>query len=291
MELNDLLSLHDIAPKDIVVMRHRPYELKLRKVLPWYAAEKPEIYNAYQSIHGPRVESSLQHAKFIASFMGHQAGQALFVGLYKINGYKPITYKEYWNIPANKEMKKHGMVGWTKEENKETALWFSLERTDFYKEWKGKLIVKWPPPERSWWRRAERNNIPIYAIKEESLLEAAMPDWDELKLSWNELSLIPSTWKTILSQWRGIYYIFDLSDGKGYVGSAYGADNILGRWQNYAHSGHGGNKFLVKRNPENFTFSVLQRVSPDMEPKDVITLEGKWKERLHTRSPLGLNDN
>ena len=32
------------------------------------------------------------------------------------------------------------------------------------------------------------------------------------------------------AQWRGIYYIFDTSDAKGYVGSAYGEYNPLGRW-------------------------------------------------------------
>jgi hypothetical protein len=35
----------------------------------------------------------------------------------------------------------------------------------------------------------------------------------------------------------------------------------------------------------------LQRVSPDMEPSEVIRLESSWKERLHTRKPYGLNDN
>ena len=48
---------------------------------------------------------------------------------------------------------------------------------------------------------------------------------------------------------------------------------------------------LRQRDPKNFRFTILQRVSPDMDAGDVIRLEGTWKERLHTRSPLGLNDN
>jgi len=102
---------------------------------------------------------------------------------------------------------------------------------------------------------------------------------------------LPSRLKADLSQWRGIYYIFDETDGKGYVGSAYGADNLLGRWRNYAATGHGGNSLLRRRDPRRFRFSILQRVSPDMDADDVIQLEGKWKERLHTRAPQGLNDN
>ena len=39
-------------------------------------------------------------------------------------------------------------------------------------------------------------------------------------------------------------YIFDVAIAKGYVGAAYGTDNILGRWLNYADSGHGRNRLL-----------------------------------------------
>ena len=80
------------------------------------------------------------------------------------------------------------------------------------------------------------------------------------------------------------------SNSKGYVGSAYGQENLLNRWLNYAVTGHGGNKQLRSRSPENFRFSILQRVSPDMDPDQVIQLEASWKERLHTRT-FGLNDN
>lgn len=71
-----------------------------------------------------------------------------------------------------------------------------------------------------------------------------MPSWDALTLRWEELKVLPSRWKTALAQWRGVYYIFDTAQAKGYVGSASGRENILGRWQNYAAPGHGGNKLL-----------------------------------------------
>jgi hypothetical protein len=103
--------------------------------------------------------------------------------------------------------------------------------------------------------------------------------------------VLPTRWKSRLSEWRAIYYIFDASDGKGYVGSAYGDTNLLGRWLGYAAKGHGGNVLLRQRDPKQFQFSILQRVSPDMDAADVIRLEATWKERLHTRHPVGLNDN
>ena len=48
------------------------------------------------------------------------------------------------------------MKGFTGE-RRSSLLWFELVLTDFFAPWKGKLIIKWPPPERSWWRRAHRN--------------------------------------------------------------------------------------------------------------------------------------
>jgi hypothetical protein len=123
---------------------------------------------------------------------------------------------------------------------------------DFYSDWKGKLIVDWPPPERAWWRRAHRNRMPIQAVLEDSALETAMQNWNELDLTWDQLSILPKRWQAKLAEWRGIYYIFDRSVSKGYVGSAYGSENLLGRWRQYGTSGHGGNKLLRQRDPTNF---------------------------------------
>jgi hypothetical protein len=290
MNLNALLADNRIDPRDVLVMRHRPYEPELRKVLPWLASEKPDIFNAYQQTQGAKVEKAMLVTKYVASFIGHEPGKALFVGLYSIGKSNPLNYKQYWSVPAYIEMKAFGMTGFTGEA-RSSVLWFELALMDFYASWKGKLVIGWPPPERSWWRRAHRNEIPVYAVLEDSALDAAMPTWDDINLGWEELGILPARWRAALSQWRGIYYIFDSSDGKGYVGSAYGGENMLGRWRNYASSGHGGNRLLRQRDPKNFQFTILERVSPDMDANDVVRLERRWKERLHTRTPFGLNDN
>ena len=294
MNLNKLLVDKDIDPKQVLVLRHRPHEPELNKVLPWLAAERPDLFNAYQQTQRERLQkvmAGMTGVGHVASFIGQEPGKALFVGLYSIVGSNPLTYKQFWQIPAYVEMSAFGLKGWTHEEKEKTVLWLDLVLTDFYASWKGKLIVGWPPPERSWWRRAHRNKFPVLAVLEDSSLDAAMPEWNEIALNWEELGVLPSRWKSVLSQWRGIYYIFDTSDGRGYVGSACGESNLLGRWQGYAASGHGGNRLLRKRDPRSFRFSILQRVSPDMDPSDVVRLENTWKQRLHTRKPHGLNEN
>src|SRR5262245_46684186 len=106
MYLNDLLNGRDIDPQHVIVFRHRPWETELNKVLPWLAAERPEVYNAYQQTQTEKVERALQSLPspgYVASFIRRSSGQALFVGLYSIAEAKPITRKEYWAIPANIE--------------------------------------------------------------------------------------------------------------------------------------------------------------------------------------------
>jgi hypothetical protein len=102
MTLNDLLQRHDIDPRNVLVLRHRPKEPELRKVLPWLAAERPRVFNAYQQTRGPKLERAIQSLigrGFVASFIGHEPGKALFVGLYSIDASKALTYKEYWSVP------------------------------------------------------------------------------------------------------------------------------------------------------------------------------------------------
>jgi hypothetical protein len=184
-----------------------------------------------------------------------------------------------------------GMSGIKATEGRETVLEFDLRPTGWHAEWRGRLVIRWPGLERSWYRWADRNQFVVDAIASQSLLQTAMPPWDEIVLSRAELTLLPQEWRGALSQWRGIYLIIDQSTGKQYVGSAYGSENILQRWTEYARTGHGGNKHLLTLDPSQFRYSILQRVSPDLDDASVIRIENTWKDRLGSRWPGGLNDN
>jgi hypothetical protein len=287
MDLNDLLRKGGFDPSGVMVMRHRPTERDLRTALPWLAAERPDVYNAYQRQHGHTTEAALAKATYLASFIGHEPGQALFVGLYRVAGFRELTSRQYWAIPQNSELRSLGTRG---PLDGRESLWFDLDRVEYLTQWAGKLVVDWPPPERSWWRWSARNTMPVRAIHEESAFVRAMPSWDALVLTWAQLATLPNSWRAALAQWRGIYLILDSSSGKAYVGSAYGDGNILGRWREYAKKGDGGNVKLRKLDPSPFRFSILERVSPDMPAEEVIAREALWKDRLGTRE-FGLNDN
>lgn len=293
MLFNDLLIKQHIDSADVLVLRHTPrrdVDGNLRKVLPWLAADHPDIFNAYQSTQSAKVEAEMLRSKYVASFIGLEKRKAVFVGLYKVGKHRTMEFRDFWRVPAYQKLKENGMRGFVKG-TRPSVEWFDLKITNFYKQWKGKLIIEWPSPMIKFSRFASKAEFPIHAIVEDSVLHKAMPDWKGCIWSWAELRLLPNEWRKSLSHWRGIYCIFDQSDGKAYVGAAYGKDNILGRWEHYRTSGHGGNVLLRKRSPANFIFSILERVSPDKEPNEIIDLETNWKERLHTRTPFGLNDN
>lgn len=293
LDLALVLRAAGFDPGYVLALRHRPAEPSLRKIIGWLAEEDPQTFNMYQRSHGPRTEAAVAQAKWIASFIGHEAGRGLFVGLYSVSGSERVTRAECNRLPGYRRLVELGMAAWDDAAPAQAALLFDLRLLDALQEWKGRLVVRWPKPDRAWYRWVDpgRNMFPVYAIHEDSLLASDMLPWDKLVLSWNELQALPVRWRAELSLWRGIYFIFDRSDGKGYVGSAYGGENILGRWLHYAASGHGGNALLRERSPETFEFSVLQRLSPDAPSEDVIAIESSWKMRLHTRQPYGLNAN
>ncbi|HEX8363873.1 MAG TPA: GIY-YIG nuclease family protein [Allosphingosinicella sp.] len=292
LEFAHLLELEQLDAGRSLLLRHCPWEPPLRRILPALAEEDPDLFNLYQRSHGRKAEAAVSKAGLIASFIGHEPGRALFVGLYENCGAEPMTPEESRRHPGYQRLVGLGLSQWEEVDPRATALFFDLKPLNVMSRWKGKLVIQWPPPDRSWFRRPNATNrFPVLAIHEESLLIQKMPTWPDLCLSWGDLQALPRSWQAALAQWRGIYYIHDASDGRGYVGSAYGSENILGRWRGYAAVGHGGNALLRKRDPANFTFSILERVSPDMPSESVVHIESRWKTRLHTRVPHGLNAN
>src|SRR6478672_10535136 len=104
MDLDDLLLGKGIDPHQVLVFRHRPTECELHKVFPLLAADKPDLFNAYQKTHGEKVEKAMTRAGYVTSFIGQEPGKALFVGLYKIGKYKHLTHAQYWKVTAHIEL-------------------------------------------------------------------------------------------------------------------------------------------------------------------------------------------
>lgn len=289
--LNELLERSGIDLKEVLVFRHRPFEPALNRAFDMIVSERPDLFECYQDCHGARTEASLHKAKYVASFIWHTPGSALFVGLYEVRSHEQLSPEAIISRPKHQELMGFGMGGVTATHGRESIAVFDMPLLPWHKEWSGRLMIRWPGLERAWVRWADRNIFEVESIAHESLFVGRLPAWDELILDWSRLAILPAGWQSSISQWRGIYLITDRSDGKCYVGSACGGENILQRWRDYAKSGHGGNIHLKGRNPSDFTFTILQLVAPDLPRDDVIKLESRWKLRLNTLAPFGLNAN
>lgn len=69
MNFNDLLKNKGIDPEKVLAFRHRPTEATLNKVLPWIAAEKPDLFNAYQQTQGEKLlEKVMERMKHAPQF-------------------------------------------------------------------------------------------------------------------------------------------------------------------------------------------------------------------------------
>lgn len=105
-------------------------------------------------------------------------------------------------------------------------------------------------------------------------------------------------WKTALQNVKGIYLVTDKSNGKNYVGSAYGEYGIWQRWQCYIDSGHAGNDQLqtlitakgIDYARQNFKFAILEILPMGMTDSIIIERETRWKNILMSKE-YGYNSN
>ena len=182
---------------------------------------------------------------------------------------------------------------------------YEHETLEEFSDYCGRLIVK---IHKSWQgpiRRAEGfiDGIEVFELLPSEFDQLnAFPGYDSVNVSWRELKAVlqRDNWKTALENQKGIYLITDTATNKRYVGSAYGKNMMLGRWNEYVKSRHGGNAELVKLVKEkggkyiedNFRYTILE-IHKNLTPDEkIIERESFWKEVLLTRDvKYGYNDN
>lgn len=276
MNITELLKLRGLDEHaSVKLVRHQDkrvdlYELVLSGLI--------ETYQACQS--KPVLECD-----YMASFLGLPRGQARFLGLYRVKGRATVADVQ---LPEN----------YTFSQNPED-LFYILEKVPGFEDLEQRVVIDWGGSTRSWHQWLSPKEVVQvlpkgFARPFPGYLDFILPHQELVQIIHNPES--NRAWHTALTSVAGVYLIVQASTGAQYVGSAYGAKGILGRWATYVISGHGGNerlRALHSTDPHayrGFNYSVLRTLPKSLTAREVIEYESSYKTKLGTRA-FGLNAN
>ncbi|WP_082239569.1 GIY-YIG nuclease family protein [Pseudomonas lini] len=143
----------------------------------------------------------------------------------------------------------------------------------------------------------------VFEILREPYSGEEFPGYEGVCLPFKKLETVinqsRNDWRSALSSVKGVYLITDKSNGKKYVGSAYGVTGIWSRWSCYIRTGHGNNDELasiIKENGlayarKNLVFTLLEYRPMKADDKVIIERESFWKKSLLTQGEYGYNKN
>jgi len=258
---------------------------------------------------------NLQNVKIRFNLMFRQNWNP--IEIFKNSDISIMLEGQYWNYSKKKSYKVGQItIGFVKiKPNEDFWLLFHIgqvtkdlnifngvgyEYTDLpeYKKYVGRLIIKFKNKSQTMIRDAKSviNDCYVSQILPDTFDNDIFPGYEKVNISWEVMKRVldKDSWKTALQNQKGVYLITDKSNGKMYVGSAYGKNMIWGRWKEYILNGHGGNEELKKLEfdhiKRNFNYSILDIYKPTTDDQIIIDRENWWKEVLQTRI-FGYNEN
>ena len=147
------------------------------------------------------------------------------------------------------------------------------------------------------------DEMSVAAITEKPYGGIDFPGYNNVLIDFPNLEILVNKekedWKVALSNFKGVYLIADKSNGKKYIGSAYGEDGLWQRWCCYGRTGHGNNIDLVRLINEqgidyarkNFQFSILEIYSLAADKNYVTEREQYWQKVLLSKGEFGYTLN
>lgn len=261
----------DVQPDSLIYNKYKGSVYKLYRT----------DYALFKEWQSEQSDSKMKNVDYLVVFLAEEGCECRFIGVYRNYGPKRVTgngVSEY-----------------------------AIEEVEGFEGLKDKVVIDWGKGTLSWmqnWqstknvRRIDQVNtgddIP-YFIRYEDVI-----------LSFSQLQKVveDKEWKSKLESQNCVYMILDKETGKQYVGVTYkdmkpGIKNgILGRWTEYAKTGHGNNKLLVALLAEkgisyadqNFQWTILETLPLNVTPKVAIDRESLYKKKFGTREH-GYNEN
>lgn len=240
-----------------------------------FARDRNE-WDGWNSWRGTRDDFSREFVFSLIDFYP-QKDTWLFGGVYRIVSRKPVN-------------KTHS---------------YRVKRVLDYEALTGRLKIKLKRPGRAKAVNFEKyhDSLIVAEILPKSYSGESFCGYDRIDIGFpvleNLIKRQRTDWKTALGNAKGVYLITDTSNGKRYVGAAYGITGIWSRWECYAVTGHGHNEELTtlfKQNGleyarKNFRFALLEYCGVKTDDQTVIEREKYWKQVLMSRGQYGYNKN
>ena len=189
----------------------------------------------------------------------------------------------------------------------DTEIGYRVELAEQFKELTGRLVIDFYRYQgmrgRAFLLENYIDEMTVSEILEKPYGGIDFPGYDNVILPFSMLELLVNNqkqdWITALGNVKGVYIICDKSNGKKYVGSAYGDAGVWSRWSCYALTGHGYNDELLdlieKKGldyaRQNFQIALLEVISMRTDDDAIIRRESFWKDVLLTRTEFGYNKN
>ena len=272
---NTVLREADIPLAEVKLLRHKDKRAKRgRSPYELWRDDRPQ-FEWYQSTQDFGNRSKLK-VPYWAVFLGTPSDETLFVGLYRVK-YAGLLKKDAI-MPHTGDVEKKG-----------TADVYKLTLDKRLDDLIGKLYIEWGPGTRSWIQRADRQDKLISELRAE-FSEPEFPGFLEFVEPLSQIVKIPRSWATALQTSRGVYLLTCPKTREQYVGSATGEGGFWSRWQDYVHSGHGGNVALKIREPSDYQVTILEVAGTAATDEQIIAMETRWKLKLQSRE-MGLNRN
>lgn len=183
---------------------------------------------------------------------------------------------------------------------------YTIENLPEWEPYVGRLKIKLKRPGRGKAFNLENHygDLQVLELLPEVYSGEAFPGYDNINISFRELEDIYAVerpdWKSALENAEGVYVITDCSNGRRYIGSAYGITGLWSRWACYIATGHGFTDGLTKiidekgmdYARENFRLALLEHRTPKTDDNTLISRECYWKDVLLTRQlEFGYNRN
>ncbi len=278
LDLRSVLALYDdqIGSRRLRLVRHADTQVHLSAVV------RAGFLEAYESVQGRPIFHSCD---LILRFVAEEGTRARFAGAARVLGHRAgvgpcppgFPFPDIWG------------GNWT----------YDLEPLKTFDELHERLVIDWGQSARAWVQR--KLDKPVIEIRPRGFV-AEFPGYEDVVLSFDALTSIVKqpdanrVWHRTLEAVAGVYLIVDLRSGDQYVGSAYGERGIMGRWETYVRTGHGGNarlQALLANDPTRaraFQFTILRTLPRSMAQREVVEVEAAFKRKLGSRA-FGLNAN